>query len=436
MDSAVRLVPTMAPVLTSVAETNERFHGEIPSAVKFACPYCNRPVIPVAERARRRSPIHYFRHARDDEWAHRCVLYQAGGDASMDTQVPPLAMTLRRDPRDGMFGVEVGVRRRASAYLRRVLTPKDAMTVDGVGHSLADLAMRRGAAVPFEDPIRDPRRRITIPDRWWRYVGRAQECRGVLIFSDVFGVNGGRYLPIGSALQSGEDYYVVSGQADPRGMRSRFDLVSKVGRVRGPGNLTVHRVRVSSASGRWDRADDWLGGYGYCLSEFDRAARLAWPPSLRTSGADEPLFLNATPVYASPYLADDDAMDDVVDNRAYLPNAREVGLVGFRRLPQTRPSRMRAELESFCLFLKPDARMPWTSVIISRTRPDDLHPFDPAHADGPEPGAGGEQAEPPTVIRPTSAGMAVALKRMGFDVGNAACRGLAVARERKRERGR
>lgn len=428
MDSVVQMIPTRAPVLTNVAETNERFHGEIPSAVRFACPYCSRPVIPVAERARQRSPIHYFRHAKDDDWAHQCILYQSGSGAEMDSQIPSLAMALRRDPVNGLFRVEVGVRRRASTYLARALSSKDTMTVDNVPHPLADLVARRGAAVPLDDPLHDPDRRITVPERWWKYVGRARECRGILVFSDEFGENGGRYLPLGSALRAGEDYYVVSGERDShRRMAARFDSITMSGRLHGPNDLAVIRIRISPSSKRWERANDWLGGYGYCLSGFDRAARLVWPPSLRSSGADEPLFLNATPVYMSPYLTADDDTDDMIDTRMYLRNAREVGLVGFRRLPNAVAGRTRYDVESFCLFLKPDGRMPWTSVIISRTWPDDLHP---AGDDDKEETATETDAEPPTVsptIHASSTGVAVALRRLGFDITHDANHGRLIA---------
>ncbi|PLS30914.1 hypothetical protein Uis1B_1203 [Bifidobacterium margollesii] len=351
----------------------------IPRGIHFVCPYCNRPVIPAAMGLRSPSRLPYaksphFKHRRNDEWARQCQLYQSGTSTVLyDSIVPSLLMLLRRvQSRDhaDAFRVEFSLRRRRLTFLKNVLSDDDVITVDGERHSLRYLTERRGRTITISHPLGDVESRILIPEKWWKYVGSAENSRGVMLFSDAFGTDGGRYLCKGAALHTGIDYYVVTDRRRGRELESIFDVSKLAGRLIGESKTVVYRVRVSPTSHHRNRVDDWLGTYGYCLSDVDRSAQLVWPPSLRSFGVDEPLFRRSMPIYQFPYRIPGSANADRVDRRSFdLRNSRSIGFVGFDR--ELNPT---YELESSCLFFKPNRHMPWGAVLLGRTFPDDLHP--------------------------------------------------------------
>ncbi|MBT1166276.1 hypothetical protein [Bifidobacterium simiarum] len=389
MDNAIQLVRAADPRLVSAAEVDENFHGEIPDGVRFVCPYCNRPVVAAAMGSRgpyrrRYAKSPHFKHRKNDEWAQQCQLYQSGTGAGFyNSIVPSLLMFLRRvrgHGRADAFRVEFSLRRRRLSFLRRALSDSDVITVDGERHSLRYLTERRGRTITLRRPLGDVESRITIPDRWRKYVGAPEDSRGVLMFSDAFGGNGGRYLHKGAAVHTGIDYYVVTDPRRGRELESLFDVTKPVGRLIDEDGTAVYRVRVSPTSRRHNRVDDWLGTYGYCLSDVDRSAQLVWPPSLRAFGIDEPLFRRSMPIYQFPYRIPADRQADRVDRRSFdLHDSRGLGFVGFGR--ELNPT---YEQESSCLFFKPNRHMPWGAVMLGRTIPDDLHPAEVDSTDAPD----------------------------------------------------
>ncbi|NMM99680.1 hypothetical protein G1C96_0258 [Bifidobacterium sp. DSM 109958] len=440
MDSAVQVVNMAAAMQVTAREVDARFHGQIPASVRFYCPFCSRPVIASAmgRRHGRRRGSHqprivspHFKHRRNDEWAHDCEAYHATSSTEQDGLVLPLLMFLRREPGSSdRFNVEIALRRRGLTGLRRSLTDADAVTVDGRAYLLPDL-LRRHRTIPLPNPLYNLEKRILVPRQWQMNLGRAQNSTGIMIFSDAFGGNGGRRLPMHSALRTDCAYFIVAIEERLRGARNLFDRMERVGRIAGDDRLRVYSVLVSAASTRKGDVDDWLGGYGYCLSDFDRSAQLMWPPSLRVWGVDEPLFRRSSPTYRFPYMRSAGTMNDRIVRRELIPddaNARPIGLIGFGTNPD-----VESRSASYCVFFKPNPRMSWTTAYVGPRYPEDLHPFD-GHADDVMPGENGNVTPPDDRAdgdgkqdpdagwtpggrsRPSlSRGMEIALRRLGVE---------------------
>ena len=386
VDSAVMMVKTATPIYVTAQDVNDRF-GDLPSSIRFNCPYCRRPLVPgamgpqydrkrrlnIRGRDNRRTKSPYFSHLKDDKWAQLCEHYHPGSAVEQDNKVPSLLMFLRRDKcGDSRFHIEFSLRRRGLQHMLCELTDTDVVTVDGIGHPMRELLAKRSNTIRLPHPDHAPETRIIIPERWQRNVGRPQPHEDPMVFSSAFGANGGRRLPERSALQTGVDYYIIGSERRVKNLSNYFDFTSSKGVV-DDGPLLVYEVRIGASSARLDKANNWLGAFGYFISDYDCSAQLMWPPSLRSWGVDEPLFRRASPAYRAPYQIGDAPMPDRIATRRFLPRdprARAVSLLGFDDPDITR------ENDSYCVFFKPTRRMPWSTVYIGPNYPDDLHPYD------------------------------------------------------------
>lgn len=88
MDKAIEIIPKSSMSrLVSAREINKRFRGDIPKAIRFKCPYCNRPVndyamyVPQSGQSPRIQKPH-FHHRKGDPWTHACPEHSVGAGAS------------------------------------------------------------------------------------------------------------------------------------------------------------------------------------------------------------------------------------------------------------------------------------------------------------------------------------------------------------------
>ena len=117
MDKAIEIIPKSSMSrLVSAREINRRFRGDVPKAIRFKCPYCNRPVndyamyVPQSGQNPRIQKPH-FRHRKGDPWTHACPEHSAGAGAiaMMFHTAPILPIFLRR--RQGrVFEIELSIR--------------------------------------------------------------------------------------------------------------------------------------------------------------------------------------------------------------------------------------------------------------------------------------------------------------------------------------
>ncbi|KAB7789558.1 competence protein CoiA family protein [Bifidobacterium leontopitheci] len=393
MDRAIQVVNMALAVQVTAEDANGRFHGEIPSSVRFYCPYCTRPVIARAtgrqfdrKRARhiQRTVRPHFSHRSNDEWARLCDEYHAGNGA-YDTDDLPLLMFLRRETitsrgTTSRFRIDIALRRRGLSSLLQEMPADESITVDGKPYRMRDLLAARRHTIPLSDPLHDLESRIQIPQQWQANVGMPQNSHGILFFSDTFGGNGGRRLPNHSALYCDCTYYLVMREARVAAARPWFDRMEQVGCISGAAHLGVYAVSIASDSKRKNSIDEWLAQYGYCLSDIDRNAQLMWPPSIRSWGVDEPLFRHSSPIYRFPYLSGNGPMPDTMVRRRLLPDdarTRDVGFIGFGSDPV-----ITKESQSYCVFFKAQSSMPWSTVYLGPRYPEDLHPYDAAAEEG------------------------------------------------------
>lgn len=386
MDSAIQVVNMASAVQMTAQEVNDLFHGDIPESVRFYCPFCSRPVNPNAMGHRfdqmRHNPLHgkrktknpYFSHRKNDAWSHACEEYHASNAVAVDEMSLPLLMFLRREKESNQFRVEFALRRRGLLSIKRSLTQEDTITVDNRDYPILDLISTNRVTIVLPNPLLDVESRIRIPQQWQVNIGRVQSYTDIMIFSDTFGRNGGRRLPYHSSIRTNCVYYLVAMEERLGRAKTLFSNMTYVGHIAGNNRLSVYSFFASSSSTRKNQIDDWLGQYGYCLSDFDRSAQLMWPPSLRSWGVDEPLFKQSSPTYRFPYLSSNEPMPDTITHKNLLPNERQtrsIGLIGFGRAKD-----ITSESASYCVFFKPQPRMPWNTAYVGPRYPDDLHPYD------------------------------------------------------------
>ncbi len=216
---------------------------------------------------------------------------------------------------------------------------------------------------------------IHVPDVLEKVLGYAEKGDSVLVFSDIYGSNGGRRIGKETALHPGRTYYIVAKQSIMRGSAGCFDFMNKVGLVRGSDDLAVWSVFIGSVSARRDDANRWLYRYGYTLSEVDMTAHPVWPPTLRSTGVDEPLFQMSDVVYKTPYMANDNKTDvdrpsNIGYNTALKPGMRVVGFIGMGRGVAAQK-----ELEGDCLFIRPSRFQAWNAMLASKTPAQGLEPI-------------------------------------------------------------
>lgn len=459
MDSAIQVVNMASAVHVTAQDINDFFHGDIPESVRFYCPFCSRPVNPNAMGYRfdrmRQNPLRrtrktkdpYFSHRKNDEWSHTCEDYHANNTVITDDMALPLLMFLRKEKESNQFRVEFALRRRGLLAIRHSLTQEDTITVDNTDYSILDLiSSKDDATIVLPNPLFDVESRVQIPQQWQVNIGRVQNDTDIMLFSDTFGRNGGRRLAYHSSIHTNCMYYIVSTEERLHRAKALFTRMSYAGHITGNDQLSVYSFLVSSSSTKKNRIDDWLGQYGYCLSDFDHSAQLIWPPSLRSWGVDEPLFKRSSPIYRFPYLSGNKPMPDMIAYKRLLPKekqARSIGLIGFDETKN-----IVSESASYCVFFKPQPRMPWNTAYVGPRYPDDLHPYNEWTTndddnDIAEPiiknkisSANTEKFTDADISRlPLNQSVEIALRRRGFDIGpKHISRSVTIAQTRERGR--
>lgn len=375
MYKAIEVIPKSSTSrLVSADEINDRFHGNVPGMIRFVCPYCNRPVNAAAmgERkrlmARAKSP--YFGHYPGDPWTHACPEYHRGSSSVQFHRSPVLPIFLRR--RSGKeFEIDVSIHPHP---VRTYRLKDDGATINGRAYSPKHEDRLRYMRITLDSPdtaLSD----VRVPESLERTIGYAEYGNSILVFSDIYGTGGGRRISKETALHPGRVYYIVAKSSIMHSAAGCFDSLEKVGSIRGNSKIAVWRASVDGASTRRDDANRWLYQYGYVLSEVDMMAHPVWPPTLRSSGVDEPLFRMSDVVYKTPYMADDgssaaDRPKNIGYNTLSRPDMRSVGFIGMEQRAV-----VQKELEGDCLFVRPGRFQAWNALLASKTPARGLEPF-------------------------------------------------------------
>lgn len=375
MYKAVEIIPkSSSSRLVSADEISTRFHGDVPKMIHFACPYCNRPVNAVAMGVRKRSMARvkspYFGHYPGDPWTHACPEYHRGSVSVQFHKSPVLPMFLRRHS-GKEFEIGVSIHPHPTRPYR--LGDGSAM-INGRAYFPKHEDRLRYTKVVLDSPdaaLSD----VHVPEALGRAIGYTESGNSILVFSDIYGAGGGRRIGKETALHPGRTYYIVAKPSIMRGATDCFDSLEEVGSIRGNGELAVWRVSVDRMSVRRDDANRWLYQYGYALSEVDMMAHPVWPPTLRSSGVDEPLFRMSDVVYKTPYMADDSGADtdrprNIGYNASLRTGMRAVGFIGMEC-----GTVAQKELEGDCLFIRPSRFQAWNALLVSRTPARGHDPF-------------------------------------------------------------
>jgi hypothetical protein len=269
MYKAVEIIPkSSSSRLVSADEINTRFQGNVPKMIRFVCPYCNRPVSAAAMGVRRgsmaRAKSPYFGHYPGDPWTHACPEYHKSSVSVQFHRSPVLPMFLRRHS-GKEFEIDVSIHPHPTRPYR--LGDGNA-TINGQAYFPKHEDRLRYTKVMLDSPdtaLSD----VHVPETLERAIGYTESGNSILVFSDIYGVGGGRRIGKETALHPGRTYYIVAGPSIMRGATDCFDSLEDVGSVRGNGRLAVWRVSVDGMSVRRDDANKWLYRYGYALSEVD-----------------------------------------------------------------------------------------------------------------------------------------------------------------------
>lgn len=375
MYKAIEVIPKSSALrLVSADEINDRFHGDVPGMIRFICPYCNRPVNAAAMGSRRRSMARakspYFGHYPGDPWTHTCPEYHRGSASVQFHRSPVLPMFLHR--RSGKeFEIDVSIHPHPVKTYR---LENGGATINGRAYSPKHEDRLRYMKIALDSPdttLSD----VYVPEPLERTIGYVENSNSILVFSDIYGTGGGRRISKETALHPGRAYYIVAKLAIMRGATGCFDSLEKVGSIHGNGRIAVWRASVDGASMRRDDANRWLYQYGYVLSEVDMTAHPVWPPTLRSSGVDEPLFRMSDVVYKTPYMADNGSSDvdkprNISYNNSFRTDMRTVGFIGMEQ-----GAMAQKELEGDCLFVRPSRFQAWNALLASKTPARGLEPF-------------------------------------------------------------
>ena len=373
MDKAIEIIPKSSMSrLVSAREINRRFRGDVPKAIRFKCPYCNRPVndyamyVPQSGQNPRIQKPH-FRHRKGDPWTHACPEHSAGAGAiaMMFHTAPILPIFLRR--RQGrVFEIELSIRAHPAGHEGNI-------TLDGRPFRLTHENRLRYERIPLSSPDA-ALSGVTVPESMERSIGYVENGCDILVFSDIYGSEGGRRIGKESALHPDRDYYIVATERALKHIDECFDRVTTCGYVASKHRLLVLRVRVGSESAKCDAACRWLYRRGFTLSEIDMAAHPIWPPTLRSSGVDEPLFSQSEVVYKTPYSAlsnpDSDIARTVNYNTSSRTRTRMVSVLGLDGA-----STVQRELEGDCLFVRFNRYQAWNALITTMTGARGLEPM-------------------------------------------------------------
>lgn len=373
MDKAIEIIPKSSMSrLVSASEINRRFRGDIPKVIRFKCPYCNRPVNDYAMYAPQngqnlRTQKPHFRHRKSDPWTHACPEHNSGANATAMTfhAAPILPIFLRRR-QNQVFDIELSIH-------AHPVGSEGNITLNGKLFHLARENRLKHRRITLSSPDA-ALSGISVPKNLERSIGYVENGCDILVFSDIYGSDGGRRIGKESALHPDRNYYIVAAEKALRHIDESFDQVMPYGYVAGKYRLSVLRVRVNNESAKCDAACRWLYQHGFTLSEIDMAAHPIWPPTLRSSGVDEPLFSQSEVTYKMPYSTLASSASDIARTVNYNASTRiRTRMVSVIGLDST--STVQRELEGDCLFVRFNRYQAWNALIATMTGARGLEPI-------------------------------------------------------------
>lgn len=364
IDRAVQLVVermTGGAKLVSASEVEERFGGEeLPPGLRFACPCCMREVMPAAFGDGYKVEPH-FRHRRNDDLAQFCENYMSGsGSTENDYREPVIPLFLRRSSESAeRFVVEIGFWRSGETFRKSMLGSDSWVTVEE----------RKYPLWQFANPnfkIRIQKLHLAVSDEIQfqgmsskTSIGIVENAKQAFVFNDDFDGDGGKRVRFQDSIKSDRDYYVVAAKAVGKQLKRAFSKVEHVGTVQGDGELfDVTRVCILADSRRRELAEQVLASFGYCLTDYDRSAKLIWPPSANLYGVDSPILRDSPIVYKPQFRTNDEQEDDEVSlhsvGEQYGLTASDVGVIG------DTGRELQTDCEAGCFFVKLDRFHPWS----------------------------------------------------------------------------
>ena len=371
MDRAVRLMagkPGAGMTLVSAFEEKKHFDGEPPHVYRYLCPCCMRGVDAAAFGVNAKVEPH-FKHKKNDDLAKHCENYMSGnGSPENDNREPIIPLFLRRsDKSPERFVVEVGFWRFGETVRSALLGSDSFMVVDGKQYPLW-----RFAKPGFKIPLR--KLRLAVSDVI-QFLGTSSKTRtGVVenaqqafIFNDDFGDDGGRRVRFRDSVKSEREYYIVATADVSKRLNRAFDSAKHVGTVQGDGEtFDVTKVCIGADSGNRERAERLLASFGYCLTDYDRTAKLIWPPAVDVYGIDTPIFQNSPVVYKPLFQANDrygqnqdrDRVSFHPVGERYRLKMPDIGLI------ENAGRGLRTDCEAGCLFIKPGKMQSWLCLAL------------------------------------------------------------------------
>ena len=190
-------------------------------------------------------------------------------------------------------------------------------------------------------------------------IGIVENAKQAFVFNDDFDGDGGKRVRFQDSIKSDRDYYVVAAKAVGKQLKRAFSKVEHVGTVQGDGELfDVTRVCILADSRRRELAEQVLASFGYCLTDYDRSAKLIWPPSANLYGVDSPILRDSPIVYKPQFRTNDEQEDDEVSlhsvGEQYGLTASDVGVIG------DTGRELQTDCEAGCFFVKLDRFHPWS----------------------------------------------------------------------------
>lgn len=305
--------------LVSASEIQREFRGKNPYGVSFICPLCRQPLFPAAmSLGNKQSP--HFRHERNNERAHECVLYANRYGYFTTYQRVPMPMFIRRSRfGNGTFIVEGGFRSLDQHDLHTLEREGTMLRIAQKSYKITSQRFGAGLTkLPFEEISLKcgslvwlvGSSSLDLNSTW----GCPENARHAMVFTRDADTEQGKRLKVGDTIPFETDLFLLAPERESCRIRSAFTnsrQVGAVGKRMLMSSLAVFEARLTKDDDRWKQSKNYLEECGFEVDDPGDTPELIWPPSLTSGGDLLPLFERARCVFAAD-------MRSSVDNRLYI----------------------------------------------------------------------------------------------------------------------
>lgn len=304
MDRAIQIGFGQSDLVTAL-DVKKRFHGREPSNLRFLCPFCRRPVIPVSMNDWN-VVVPHFKHQRNDPIAQECEAFEKANGYGVVYKRVPLPMFIRPSrERSGVFIIEVGMRPIGLEHIDSFEKSNAKLWVEDKQYYIARARFCRGTfRARIEQLSMKPSAQVraeNLPKAYERYWGSIEDPIRAMVFTcDPVDEDGYR-LKTGDCVSVGTAFYLVATESEIKIAEKRLSKTRRAGRTSRRGKtLYVLKAEVPPKGQDRERAENYLASCGFGVVDYDPTPVAVWPPALQNSGDIIPLFGDSPSVFIAP----------------------------------------------------------------------------------------------------------------------------------------